>query len=66
PEKDPSATKFDTLTFAKVISLGLKVMDLTAFTMCQQNNIPIIVFDINEDGNLLKLVKGEHVGTLVS
>jgi uridylate kinase len=66
PEKDPTATKFDTLTFAKVISLGLKVMDLTAFTMCQQNNIPIIVFDINEDGNLLKLVKGEHVGTLVS
>ena len=66
PEQFPDARRFDRLSFAKVISLGLKVMDLTAFTMCQQNNIPIIVFDINEDGNLLKLVKGEHVGTLVS
>ena len=65
PEKDPSATKFDRLTFAKVISLGLNVMDMTAFTLCQENNIPIIVFDINEDGNLMKIVHGEHVGTLV-
>ena len=65
PEKDPSATKFDRLTFAKVISLGLNVMDMTAFTLCQENNIPIIVFDINEDGNLMKIVNGEHVGTLV-
>ena len=66
PEKDPSATRFDNLTFAKVISLGLKVMDMTAFTLCQQNNIPIIVFNINKDGNLMKIVHGEHVGTLVS
>jgi len=65
PEKDPTATKFDRITFAKVISLGLNVMDMTAFTLCQQNNIPIVVFDINQDGNLLKIVNGEHVGTLV-
>ena len=65
PEKDPTATKFDRLSFAKVISLGLNVMDMTAFTLCQENNIPIIVFDINEDGNLMKIVNGEHVGTLV-
>jgi len=66
PERDPSATKFDTLSFTKVISLNLKVMDMTAFTMCQQNNVPIIVFNINEDGNLMKIVNGEQVGTLVS
>ena len=66
PEKDPTATRFDTLSFAKVISLNLNVMDMTAFTLCQQNNIPIIVFNINEDGNLMKIVNGEHVGTLVS
>ncbi|MBK6619597.1 MAG: UMP kinase [Saprospirales bacterium] len=66
PEIDPTATKFDRLTFAKVISLGLNVMDMTAFTLCQQNNIPIIVFDINEDGNLMRIVNGEHVGTLVA
>lgn len=65
PEKDPDATKFDHLTFASVISLGLAVMDMTAFTLCKENNIPIIVFDINEDGNLSKIVKGEKIGTLV-
>ncbi len=65
PEKDPTAQKFDTLTFAKVISLGLSVMDMTAFTLCQENNLPIIVFDINDDSNLLRIVKGEAVGTLV-
>nr|HQU57621.1 UMP kinase [Saprospiraceae bacterium] len=65
PEKDPTAVKFDTLTFAKVISLGLSVMDMTAFTLCQENNLPIIVFDINSPDNLKRIVKGESIGTLV-
>jgi uridylate kinase len=65
PEKDPTATKFDTLTFAKVISLGLGVMDMTAFTLCQENNLPIIVFDINDSTNLKRIVRGENIGTLV-
>jgi uridylate kinase len=66
PEKDPTATRFDNLSFAKVISLGLNVMDMTAFTLCQENNIPIIVFNINHEDNLVKIVNGEPVGTLVS
>ncbi|MCK6692280.1 MAG: UMP kinase [Thermoanaerobaculia bacterium] len=65
PEKDPTAVKFDRLTFAKVISLGLTVMDMTAFTLCQENNMPIIVFDINSPDNLRRIVTGEPVGTLV-
>ncbi len=65
PEKDPTATRFDKLTFAKVISLGLSVMDMTAFTLCQENNVPIIVFDINNGENLRRIVMGEAVGTLV-
>jgi uridylate kinase len=65
PEKDPSAVKFDRLTFAKVISLGLTVMDMTAFTLCKENNMPIIVFDINAPDNLRRIVTGEAVGTLV-
>ena len=65
PEKDPQAVKFDKLTFAKVISLGLEVMDMTAFTLCQENNMPIIVFDINSPDNLKRIVAGEAVGTLV-
>ena len=65
PEKDPSAVKFDKLTFAKVISLGLEVMDMTAFTLCQENNMPIIVFDINAPDNLRRIVTGDVVGTLV-
>lgn len=65
PEKDPEAKKFDKLSFAQVISLGLSVMDMTAFTLCQENNLPIIVFDINDDSNLLKIVSGENIGTLV-
>jgi uridylate kinase len=65
PEKDPTATKFDRLTFAKVISLGLAVMDMTAFTICKQNNVPIIVFNINNRKNLLRIVLGETIGTLV-
>lgn len=65
PEKDPMAVKFDHLTFAKVISLGLEVMDMTAFTLCQENNMPIIVFDINQPDNLQDIVLGKEVGTLV-
>lgn len=65
PEKDPRAVKFDRISFAKVIALGLEVMDMTAFTLCQQNKMPIIVFDINQPDNLRRIVLGESVGTLV-
>ncbi len=65
PEKDPTAKKFDKLSFAQVISLGLSIMDMTAFTMCQENNLPIIVFDIGDDQNLRRIVQGEAIGTLV-
>lgn len=65
PEKDSSATKFDTLTFDEVYQKGLNVMDMTAFTLSQENNLPIIVFDMNTKGNLTRLVKGENIGTLV-
>jgi uridylate kinase len=65
PEKDTSATKFDNLTFAKVINLGLSVMDMTAFTLCRENNLPIIVFNINTKRNLKAIVEGESIGTLV-
>jgi uridylate kinase len=65
PEKDPNAKKFDHLSFAKVISLGLSVMDMTAFTICQENNLPIIVFDINGRANLMGIIQGEQIGTLV-
>ncbi len=66
PEKDPTAIRYESLTFAEVISQNLKVMDMTAFTLCQENNLPIIVFDMNRPGNLLNVVTGKHVGTLVS
>ncbi len=66
PEKDPSATRFETLSFTEVIGKNLKVMDMTAFTLCQENNLPIIVFDMNKSGNLLNVVTGKPVGTLVS
>lgn len=65
PEKDPTATKFDTLTFDEVYQKGLNVMDMTAFTLSQENNLPIIVFDMNTSGNLKKLVEGGNIGTLV-
>jgi len=65
PEKDPDAIKFDTISFEKVISLGLNVMDMTAFTLCNENNLPIIVFDMNTPGNLKKVIAGDTVGTLV-
>ncbi len=66
PEKDPTATRYEHLSFTEVISQNLKVMDMTAFTLCQENNLPIIVFDMNRSGNLLSVVTGQMVGTLVS
>ena len=66
PEKDPSAERFDEISFQEVYEKGLSVMDMTAFTLCQENNLPIIVFDMNEKGNLDRLIKGEKVGTLIS
>lgn len=65
PEKNPNAVRYDEITFAKVINLGLNVMDMTAFTICKENSIPIIVFDINQPGNLSAIIEGEKVGTLV-
>jgi uridylate kinase len=66
PEKHSDATKFDTITFAEVYERGLSIMDLTAITLCQENKLPILVFDMNKHGNLQRLMKGEKVGTLVS
>jgi uridylate kinase len=65
PEKDPDARKFDNISFEEVIEKRLKVMDSTAFTMCRENNMPIIVFDMNRTGNLMKVVKGSEIGTLI-
>lgn len=65
PEKDSNATKFDRISFDDVYRKGLNVMDMTAFTLCRENNLPIIVFDMNKPGNLGRLVAGEPVGTLV-
>ena len=65
PEKDPNATKFDTISFKDCIDKNLKIMDMTAFTLCMENNLPIIVFDMNEEGKLKRLVMGEKIGTLV-
>lgn len=66
PEKDLNATKFDTISFSDVYSKGLNIMDLTAITLCKENNLPILVFDMNSPGNLTRLMNGEKVGTLVS
>ncbi len=66
PEKDKNAIKFETITFKDVISKGLKVMDMTAFTLSEENKLPIIVFDMNTSGNLLKLVSGKQIGTIVN
>jgi len=63
PEKNPNAVKYDEISFKKVYDLGLEVMDLTAITLCQENNKPIVVFDMNTAGNLMKLVSGEKIGT---
>lgn len=65
PEKDPTALKFDTITFNEVFKRGLQVMDMTAFTLCHENKLPIIVFDMDGGGNLRKLLAGERIGTLV-
>jgi uridylate kinase len=65
PEKDPKAEKFEKISFEEVISKRLKVMDSTAFTMCRDNNMPMIVFDMNKPGNLIKLIEGKTIGTLV-
>ncbi|HPW90483.1 MAG TPA: UMP kinase [Paludibacteraceae bacterium] len=65
PEKDPKAVKFTDITYDEIYTRGLKVMDLTATTMCKENNLPIVVFDMDTLGNLLKVVKGEQVGTFV-
>ena len=65
PEKDAKAIKFNTISFDEVLSKGLKVMDTTAFTLSQENELPIIVFDMNKKGNLLKVVSGEKIGTEV-
>ena len=65
PEKDPNAVKYDTISFTEVYEKGLNVMDMTAFTLCNDNKLPIIVFDMNKRGNLKKLITGEKLGTLV-
>jgi len=66
PEKDLKAEKFDKISFEEVINRRLKIMDSTAFTMCRENNMPLIVFDMNNSGNLKKIVDGDNIGTLVS
>jgi uridylate kinase len=65
PEKDPTATKFDKITFDEVYNRDLKVMDMTAFTLCKENGLDIIVFDMDTEGNLAKVLNGETIGTLV-
>ena len=65
PEKDKTATKYDTISFDEVYAKGLEVMDMTAFTLCKENKLPIIVFDMNKPGNLKKIMQGEPIGTLV-
>ena len=66
PEKDPTATKFDTITFDEVLARRLKVMDQTAFTLCRENHLPLMVFDMDTPGNLEKVVRGENIGTVVT
>lgn len=66
PEKDPTATKYETITFQECLGKSLRVMDMTAFTLCMENNLPIIVFDMNKPHNLKRVVTGEKVGTLVT
>lgn len=66
PEKDPTATRFESITFKECLTSNLRVMDMTAFTLCMENNLPIIVFDMNKPGNLRKVVTGDNVGTIVT
>lgn len=65
PEKDPTATKYSTVSYQECLSKNLRIMDMTAFALCMENNLPIIVFDMNQPGNLLKVVMGEDVGTII-
>ncbi len=65
PEKDPDAEKFNVITFDEALEKNLKILDQTAFTMCRENELPVIVFDMNEQGNLKKLISGKKIGTLV-
>ena len=65
PEKDPTATRYDEISFQEVYDKGLQVMDMTAITLCQENKLPIIVFDMNKPGNFMKIANGEKIGTLV-
>jgi uridylate kinase len=65
PEKNPDATRYDEITFSEVYQKNLNVMDMTAITLCQENNLPIIVFDMNKPGNFMRIAKGEQIGTLV-
>ncbi len=65
PEKDPHAIKYDEVSFAEVLDKKLRIMDLTAFTMCRENNLPIVVFNMDEPGNLKKVISGEKIGTLI-
>lgn len=65
PEKDPDAVKFDEITYDEIYRRGLKIMDLTATTMCKENNLPIVVFDMDTPGNLIKVLQGEKIGTYV-
>jgi uridylate kinase len=66
PEKDPAARKFDKISFEEVITRRLKVMDSTAFTMCRDNDMPLVVFDMNKPGNLAKIIEGDAIGTIVT
>ena len=66
PEKDPAAIRYETVTFDEVYEKGLNIMDLTAFTLCKENKLSVIVFDMYKEGNLKKIVSGENVGTLVT
>ncbi len=66
PEKDPNAVRYDQISFSEVYDKNLSVMDMTAFTLCEENKLPIIVFDMNRKGNFMKIAEGEHIGTLVS
>ncbi len=66
PEKNPDASKFDSISYLDVLNKNLRIMDLTAISLCQENDLPIVVFNMDVPGNLLKLVRGEDVGTLIS
>ena len=66
PKKDPSATRFDRLTFGEALARQLRIMDMTALAMCQEQNIPVLVFDFKQRGNIRRVIEGEPIGTLVT